>query len=165
MTLAEIAQTLDDLGGADLVEITGGEPLLQEEVHTLMTILADSGRTVLLETGGSLDLARVDPRVHKIVDLKPPGSGEVERNRWENIPLLGERDEVKFVIADRVDYEWARGVIDKHDLNNRVREVLLSPAFGSDYRAVVRWMLEDRLDARIQLQIHKFIWDPSTKGV
>lgn len=164
-TFDEILTELDGHGPCDLVEITGGEPLLQGDVLELMTVLADAGLTVLLETGGSLDLSGVDGRVHKIVDLKAPGSGEVDRNRLENIALLTPRDEVKFVIADRVDYEWARELMASYNLRARVREVLLSPVFGSDYRPLVKWMLEDRLDARIQLQLHKYIWAPDTKGV
>jgi 7-carboxy-7-deazaguanine synthase len=150
----------------DLVEVTGGEPLLQGAVHPLMTTLADSGATVMLETSGSLDVAGVDPRVIKIVDLKCPLSGECERNLWSNLAHLGPRDEIKFVIAGRADYEWARGVIGEHRLQERVGAILLSPAFGLiDPKSLTEWMLEDRLPARIQLQIHKHIWPPDTRGV
>ncbi len=164
-SFTELLETLDSYGPCSLVEITGGEPLLQRDVLPFMTILADAGIDVLLETSGSLDLSGVDPRVHKIVDFKPPGSGEVARNRLENMEFLTERDEVKFVITDREDYEWARALIREHSVRARVREVLLSPVFGSDYRELVGWMLEDRLDARLQLQLHKYIWAPDTKGV
>ena len=152
-------------GGIRLVEVTGGEPLLQPGIYPLMTRLCDLGHTVLLETAGALDIGRVDPRVVRIVDLKCPGSGEVERNRWENISLLRPSDEVKFVLADRADYEWARAVMAEHGLAGRC-VVLLSTAHGRLAPAdVVRWMLEDGLDARFQLQMHKVIWDPNARGV
>jgi 7-carboxy-7-deazaguanine synthase len=148
--------------GTTLVEITGGEPLLQPGVYPLMARLADLGHTVLLETSGSLDVGKVDPRVIRIVDLKCPGSGEVASNRWENLEVLGPRDELKFVLADRADYEWARDTIKERGLRN----VLLSVAHGLLAPAdVARWMLEDGLDARFQLQLHKVIWDPTARGV
>lgn len=151
--------------GIDLVEVTGGEPLLQAGVFPLMARLCDLGHTVLLETSGALDIGKVDPRVRRIVDLKCPGSGEVARNRWENVALLAPHDEVKFVLADRADYEWAREVIREHRLERRCT-VLLSTAHGLLAPAdVVRWMLEDGLDVRFQLQMHKVIWDPSARGV
>ncbi|MFW5921180.1 MAG: radical SAM protein [Polyangiales bacterium] len=149
-----------------LVELTGGEPLLQPAALPLLRELCDAGRTVLLETSGERDLSEVDPRVHRIVDLKAPGSGESERNRWENIALLTERDEVKFVLADRADYEWARDVIRRERLDERVHEVLLSTVWGElDAREVVDWVLEDRLRARVQLQLHKHIWGADATGV
>ena len=151
--------------GVDRVEVTGGEPLLQPGVYPLMARLCDLGHTVLLETSGSLDIGRVDPRVLRIVDFKCPGSGEAERNRWENVALLGPRDEVKFVLADRADYEWAREVVREQRLDRRC-EVLLSTAHGRLAPAdVVAWMLEDRLEARFQLQLHKVIWAPDARGV
>ncbi|MEO6462177.1 MAG: radical SAM protein [Candidatus Eisenbacteria bacterium] len=151
--------------GIPLVEITGGEPLLQAGVYPLMARLCDLGHAVLLETSGALDIGRVDPRVVRIVDFKCPASGEVARNRWENVALLAPHDEVKFVLADRADYEWARGVMREHRLERRC-EVLLSTAHGRLAPAdVVRWMLEDGLDARFQLQMHKVIWDPNARGV
>ncbi len=164
--------SLEEIVGAvrayrcDLVEVTGGEPLLQDAVHPLMTALADGGATVMLETSGSLDVAHVDPRVIKIVDLKCPLSGECDRNLWSNLEHLGPRDEIKFVIAGRADYEWARDVIAEQRLAERVGAVLLSPAFGLvDPKSLTQWMLEDRTPARIQLQIHKHIWPPDTRGV
>jgi 7-carboxy-7-deazaguanine synthase len=164
--------SLDEIVGAvrayrcELVEVTGGEPLLQDAVHPLMTALADGGATVMLETSGSLDVARVDPRVIKIVDLKCPLSGECDRNLWSNLEHLGPRDEIKFVIAGRADYEWARDVIAERRLAERVGALLLSPAFGLiDPKSLTEWMLEDRIPARIQLQIHKHIWAPDTRGV
>ena len=151
--------------GVDRIEVTGGEPLLQPGVYPLMAHLCDLGHTVLLETSGALDIGKVDPRVARIVDLKCPGSGEMGRNRWENVALLGPRDEVKFVLADRGDYEWARDVVREHRLDRRC-EVLLSTAHGLLAPAdVARWMLEDGLDVRFQLQLHKVIWDPAARGV
>jgi 7-carboxy-7-deazaguanine synthase len=152
--------------GTPLVELTGGEPLLQAGVLPLMTALADAGRTVLLETSGERDISPVDPRVHRIMDLKAPGSGEHERNRWANIPLLTPRDEVKFVLADRADYEWARGVLREHALEQRVASVLMSTVFGElAPRDLVAWTLEDALPVRVQLQMHKYIWAPDAIGV
>jgi len=149
-----------------LVEITGGEPLLQPGVLPLMRTLADRGRTVLLETSGERDVSEVDERVHRIVDLKTPSSGESSRNRWENLAFLGKRDEVKFVMADRADYEWTRDVIVRERLSTRVGHVLLSCVFDRlAAQDVVKWMLEDRLEARFQLQMHKHIWDPASTGV
>ncbi|GAC1592796.1 MAG: 7-carboxy-7-deazaguanine synthase QueE [Polyangiales bacterium] len=149
-----------------LVELTGGEPLLQPDAIPLMRELADAGRTVLLETSGERDISNVDPRVHRIVDLKTPSSGECHRNRLENIPLLTKRDEVKFVIGDRTDYEWAREVIFREELHLRAREVLLSCTFGAMApREVVSFMIADALPARFQLQLHKYIWPPDQQGV
>lgn len=152
--------------GVDLVCVTGGEPLLQPAVHPLLTGLADRGLTVTLETGGHRDLAPVDPRVFRIVDLKPPGSGEVERNRWENVPLLTSRDEVKCVLADRADYDWARARVAEHDLAAKVGAIHFSPVHGQlagDQLAA--WMLADRVPARLQLQIHKYVWGADARGV
>lgn len=152
--------------GTALVELTGGEPLLQAGALPLMAELADRGRTVLLETSGERDVTGVDPRVHRIVDLKAPGSGEHERNRWENLAALGPRDEIKIVLADRADYEWARDVIAREGLERRVSQVHLSPAFGLlEPSELVRWMLEDRVGARLGLQLHKYVWSPEATGV
>ena len=149
-----------------LVEITGGEPLLQKSVLSLMAALCDADRTVLIETSGAHDISGIDPRVHRIMDLKTPSSGEVARNLYANIALLNHRDEVKFVIGSRDDYEWSREQIERHQLANRVNAVLLSPVFGRiEPREIVEWMLKDRLSARFQLQIHKFIWEPRARGV
>jgi 7-carboxy-7-deazaguanine synthase len=149
-----------------VVEITGGEPLLQPAVLPLMTELCDLGRIVLIETSGERDISQVDPRVRRIMDLKAPGSGESHRNRWENIEHLRETDEVKFVLADRTDYEWARDTIAKYNLADRVSNVLLSVVHGAlDSKKVVEWMLADDVPARFQIQMHKVIWAPETKGV
>ena len=149
-----------------LVEITGGEPLLQKNVLPLMTMLADAGHTVLLETSGAHDISAVDPRVHRIMDLKTPGSGECDRNLFSNIEQLTQRDEVKFVIGSREDYEWSRDQVTRCGLSERCRAVLFSPIFGwIDPREIVEWILADRLPVRFQLQMHKFIWTPTARGV
>ncbi len=149
-----------------LVEITGGEPLLQKNVLPLMTALADAGHTVLLETSGAHDISKVDPRVHRIMDLKTPGSGEAERNLFSNIDYLTPRDEVKFVIGSREDYEWSREKVERYKLSDRCRAVLFSPIFGRiDPREIVEWILADNLPVRFQLQMHKFIWTPTQRGV
>ncbi|HEX8490180.1 MAG TPA: hypothetical protein VF626_04110, partial [Chthoniobacterales bacterium] len=149
-----------------LVEITGGEPLLQKNVLPLMTMLADAGHTVLLETRGAHDISGVDPRVHRIMDFKTPGSGECARNLFSNIEHLTERDEVKFVIGSREDYEWSREQVVRFALPRRYRAVLFSPIFGRiDPREIVEWILADKLPVRFQLQMHKFIWTPTARGV
>jgi 7-carboxy-7-deazaguanine synthase len=149
-----------------LVELTGGEPLLQPAVFPLMRELCDAGRTVLVETSGEADVANVDPRVHKIMDLKCPGSGESRRNRWSNLDHIGPRDEIKFVLADRADYEWMRGAIAEHRLSEKTPHLLASTVFGSlATRDLVAWVLEDQLRVRVQLQMHKYVWPPDTTGV
>jgi len=149
-----------------LVEVTGGEPLLQKNVLPLMSTLCDAGHTVLLETSGAHDISQVDSRVHRIMDLKTPGSGEVEKNLWPNIEHLTVRDEVKFVMGSREDYEWSRDKVQKFDLPKRCRAVLFSPIFGRiDPRQIVDWILADTLDVRFQLQMHKFVWTPAQRGV
>jgi Organic radical activating enzymes len=165
LRLSEILERAQAFG-CPLVEITGGEPLLQTNVLPLMTMLADSGLTVLLETSGAHDISKVDPRVHRIMDLKTPGSGECDRNLWSNISHINKRDEVKFVIGSREDYEWSRAVIQEHQLSDRCHAVLLSPIFGRiEPQEIVDWMLADKLHARFQLQMHKFIWPAATRGV
>jgi len=162
------ADVLEEMLSYDcpLMEITGGEPLLQKNVLPLMTALCDAGRTVLIETSGAHDISKIDPRVHRIMDLKTPSSGMCDRNLYSNIPHLAERDEVKFVIGSREDYEWTRDQIRTHGLADRVRAVLLSAIFGKiEPRQIVEWMLEDKLPARFQLQMHKFIWEPRARGV
>jgi 7-carboxy-7-deazaguanine synthase len=152
--------------GTPLVELTGGEPLLQPGAIPLLQELCDSGRTVLLETSGERDISEVDPRVHRIMDLKAPGSDESHRNRWENIDHLTVRDEVKIVLSGRADYDWAKRVIEEHALTDRVNAVLLSCVWGElDPKDLVRWVLEDRLPVRVQIQMHKVIWDADTEGV
>lgn len=164
MAVGEIVARIREVG-CPLVEITGGEPLLQPEVHGLIAALLDRGYEVGIETGGSLDIAPVDPRVTIIMDLKCPGSGMEEHNLWDNVERLKSTDEVKFVLADRRDYEWAREVIARHRLTGR-GGVLLSPVHGKlSPRALAEWMLSDALDARLQMQIHKYIWPAGTRGV
>lgn len=165
MTVDEVVAAVEALR-CSLVEITGGEPLLQKHCGTLARRLLDRGMTVLCETSGALPIDRLPAEVIKIMDLKCPGSGECEKNDWSNIDKLSARDEVKFVIADRADYEWARDVVRRYDLSARCRQVLFSPVFGAvDPRSIVEWLIEDRLDVRFQLQLHKFIWPPDQKGV
>ena len=152
--------------GCRLVEITGGEPLLQEDVYPLMIRLLAHGRTVMLETGGHRPITRVPPEVVKIVDVKCPGSGEAARNDWSNLDQLAAHDEVKFVITDRRDYDYARDVVARHDLSRRAAAVLFSPVHGVlDPKTLSEWMLADRVPARLQLQLHKYIWSPNTRGV
>jgi 7-carboxy-7-deazaguanine synthase len=151
--------------GDPLVEITGGEPLLQPEVYPLMTRLADAGKTVLLETSGAVDTDRVDLRVRIILDVKTPGSGEVEANVWSNLGRLQSTDEVKFVICDRADFDWAVGVVREHRLIDRC-PVLFSASFGQvNPTELAAWILESRLAIRLQLQQHKILWDPKARGV
>ena len=149
-----------------LVEITGGEPLLQEEVYPLMERLLELGHTVMIETGGHRSIARVPAAVLRIVDVKCPGSGESHRNHWENLSLVGANDEVKFVVKDRADYEYARDVMARHELHGKAGAILLSPVHGVlEARLLAEWVLADRLQVRVQLQLHKFIWSPETRGV
>jgi len=161
----EVLAEVDRLG-CPLVEVTGGEPLLQEEVYLLLRSLLDRGRTVLLETGGHRSTERVPGAVVTILDVKCPGSGETHRNDWSNLERLRPHDEVKFVVRDREDYEFARDVIAKHRLEARAAAVHLSPVHGvMDLRLLSEWVLADRLPARVQVQLHKYIWDPGTRGV
>jgi 7-carboxy-7-deazaguanine synthase len=152
--------------GCDLVEITGGEPLLQRDVYPLMEQLLDAGRTVMLETGGHVSIRDVPAGVIRIVDVKCPGSGEAARMHWENLELLTPQDEVKFVIRDRADYEYARGVLARHRLADRIATVLFSPVHDVlPAKDLAGWILGDRLPVRLQLQAHKFIWSADTRGV
>jgi 7-carboxy-7-deazaguanine synthase len=151
--------------GVPTVCVTGGEPLAQKACLPLLTALCDAGYSVSLETSGALDVSRVDPRVSRIVDVKPPESGEHARNRWENIAHLTPHDEVKFVVCSEADFRWSREVVRRHALEGRV-QVLFSPAWGQVApRDLVRWMLESGLDARLSLQVHKVIWGPDVHGV
>jgi 7-carboxy-7-deazaguanine synthase len=140
------------------VTVTGGEPLAQKGCLVLLTALCDAGYRVSLETSGALDICRVDPRVVRVMDLKTPASGEVERNRFENLECLQPQDQIKFVICDRGDYEWSREQLHKHRLDTRC-EVLFSPAFGQqDATELAEWILADRLPVRFQVQLHKILW-------
>jgi 7-carboxy-7-deazaguanine synthase len=163
-TLDAIVERVRSLN-CPLVEVTGGEPLLQEEVFALMTRLADLGLTVLLETSGAHDVSCVDRRVHIIMDLKCPDSGEEALNRWENLARLKPTDQIKFVIASRRDFAWAADVIGRHALAERF-VVLLSPVFADvQPLELATWLLESGLQVRMQLQLHKYIWDPKARGV
>jgi 7-carboxy-7-deazaguanine synthase len=159
--LAEVASY-----GCRLVEVTGGEPLLQPDVYPLMRHLLDAGHDVLLETAGHVSLERVPAGVVRIMDVKCPGSCESEKTDWDNLSRLGVRDEVKFVIADRRDYEFASDVVKRHDLASHVANVLFSPVYGQMSPAdLAAWVLADSLPVRLQLQVHKLIWGPNTRGV
>lgn len=148
-----------------LVEITGGEPLVQEDVYPLMEALLEKGYRVMLETGGALPIDRVPEKVIKILDIKCPGSGEKEKNRLENLQLLAPHDEVKFVLLDRADYEWSRDLLQKCDLAPSV-QVLFSPVYDKlDLKDLSEWILEDRLPVRLQTQLHKVIWSKNAIGV
>jgi 7-carboxy-7-deazaguanine synthase len=170
MSLDDIITRTEEIG-TRLVEITGGEPLIHRNAFVLAERLLDRGFTVLVETSGAIDIAPLDARTHRIMDLKCPGSGEESRNLWSNLDHLTDRDEVKFVIAGRIDYEWARDVIRTHHLDERVdtgtlRALLFSPVWESmDLRELAEWVLEDRLPVRYQVQLHKIIWGANVPGV
>jgi 7-carboxy-7-deazaguanine synthase len=179
MTIEEVESQVEQLSPHGLVEVTGGEPMLQEkEVVPLMERLLNAGYNVLLETSGERPLQSVPKEIIKIVDVKCPHSGEPDTFRLENLDALTSRDEVKFVISDRTDYEFARDFTAEHQLGSRVSSVIFSPAFGKeasgtrdtshcllDPQALAEWMLADSAPARLGLQLHKFIWDPAMKGV
>ena len=179
MTVEEVEQEVARLAPGGLVEITGGEPMLQErELVPLMESLLSSGYTLLLETSGERALEHVPRPVHKIVDVKCPGSGEEGTFRMSNLDTLTRRDEVKFVLTDRADYDFARDFMRQHQLESKVNNVLFSPVFLKnptserdvsncqlDPRLLAEWILEDKLNVRLGLQIHKFIWEPAAKGV
>jgi 7-carboxy-7-deazaguanine synthase len=149
-----------------LIELTGGEPLVQRNIVPMSECLLERGYTVLIETSGSLPINVLPSGVIKIMDLKCPGSGEAGKNHWPNIDSLSLRDEVKFVLAGREDYEWSRDVVRRYDLAHRCNAVLFSAVFGRvAAEDIVRWILEDKLDVRFQLQMHKFIWPPAERGV
>ena len=153
--------------GCSLVEVTGGEPLAQPEALNLITKLCDEEYEVLIETGGYVSTQEVDQRAKIILDIKCPGSGEAERNHWPNLDLLRpELDEVKFVVADRADWNFALKVIAEHDLEKRARAILISPAWGQiDLAELANWIAASRANLRMQLQLHKYIWGPDARGV
>jgi 7-carboxy-7-deazaguanine synthase len=184
MSVEEVAARVDELAGRQngvsasastvpLIELTGGEPLLQEEIYNLAEKLLGDGYTVMIETSGERFVGRVPREIIKIVDVKCPDSGEADTFDMRNLEELTVRDEVKFVISSRRDYEFARDFIAQHRLAARVRQVLLSPVFddpeghweGLAPRQLVEWILADGLPVRLGLQLHKFVWDPATKGV
>lgn len=158
MALDEIVAQVDKYR-AGYVTVTGGEPLAQPNCLPLLKQLCDKGYEVSLETSGAMDVAEVDPRVVKVLDLKTPGSGELQRNLWSNLEHLTENDQVKFVICDRKDYDWAKFKLSELKLSDRVSDVLFSPSHGQlDAQQLAEWILEDRLPVRMQIQLHKFIW-------
>jgi 7-carboxy-7-deazaguanine synthase len=164
MSIDDVVQKVESYG-CPLVEITGGEPLLQDDVYELMDRLLAGGHMVMLETGGHRPIDRVPRDVIKIVDVKCPGSGESSKNDWQNLARLAPHDEVKFVIADRADYEFARDVVCRR-LAATAGAILFSPVHDRlDPKTLSEWVLADRLPVRIQLQLHKFIWSPTTRGV
>ncbi|HET7711027.1 MAG TPA: 7-carboxy-7-deazaguanine synthase QueE [Thermoanaerobaculia bacterium] len=163
MSIEEIVERVKSYG-CNLVEVTGGEPLAQADSFDLIRRLCDEGFEVLIETSGSIDITPVDRRAKLILDVKCPGSGEVAKNRWENLDDLRPHDEIKFVIADRADYDWARKVIAERNLERGT--ILLSPVWGEmDPKALAEWMLADRINARFQTQLHKHIWGAEARGV
>jgi 7-carboxy-7-deazaguanine synthase len=152
--------------GLPLVEVTGGEPLAQPKCPVLCERLLETGKTVLIETAGSHPIDVLPEGVIRIMDLKCPGSGEVERNLWSNLDHLNDRDEVKFVLTNRADFEWARDVVKEHALDRKVHSILFSPVFGElEPVNLVEWILEEQLPVRFQLQLHKMVWDPAKTGV
>jgi 7-carboxy-7-deazaguanine synthase len=180
MTVEEVLARVDELARREgrnvlvpLVEITGGEPLLQEEVYPLAERLLAGGYTVMIETSGERFVGKLSGEVIKIIDVKCPDSGEADTFDMKNLDAIGARDEVKFVISSRRDYEFAREFTNQHKLAERVKQVLFSPVFddpegkwnGLEPRQLVEWMLEDGLPVRLGLQLHKFVWHPATKGV
>ena len=172
-----VRRSLDDIiaevhrRGTPLVEITGGEPLVQRHAFTLAERLLGAGYTVLVETSGAVDVSPLDPRAHKIMDLKCPGSGESARNLWSNLDHLTERDEVKFVVRDRTDWEWVGDVVKERGLDRRVRSgglraLLVSPVWGeTDLEALAGWILAEGLPLRLQIQLHKLVWGADARGV
>jgi 7-carboxy-7-deazaguanine synthase len=170
MTLDALVAKSHEIG-TKLVEITGGEPLIHRNAFVLAERLLNDGFTVLVETSGAVDVSPLDPRAHKIMDLKCPGSGEVDKNVWSNLEHLTARDEIKFVIKDRADYEWARDVIREHKLDEKkakgqLREILFSPVWDSvDFQQMADWIISDHLPVRYQIQLHKVIWGANVHGV
>ncbi len=165
VSVEEVVNRVADVG-CEYVEITGGEPLLQPDVYPLMQQLVARGHVVIIETGGHRSIARVPDEVIRIVDVKCPASGESAKNCWQNMDLLRARDEVKFVIQDRADYEFACEVVRRHGLIARTAAVLFSPVHGVlDAKQLAAWILDDRLPVRLQLQVHKYIWGPEVRGV
>ena len=164
MSIDEIVGKVKNFG-VKLIEITGGEPLMQENVYPLMNGLIEKGFQVLLETGGSLSLEKVPRDIIKIMDIKCPGSGEHKNNHLDNLKFLETKDEVKFVILNRHDYEWSRDLIHKYKIHE-IAHILISPVYDKlELKEIVKWILEDKLPVRLQTQLHKAIWDENTIGV
>ncbi|MDT7042591.1 7-carboxy-7-deazaguanine synthase QueE [Candidatus Nitronereus thalassa] len=164
MSLATVLDQVKSYG-CRLVEVTGGEPLSQAAAFPLIAGLCDEGLEVLIETSGAMDISTVDPRAKIILDIKCPGSDMEDRTRWDNLQHITQKDQIKFVISDRRDYDWAVDVVHRHHLADRC-PVLFSPVFGGqELRPMAEWILQDRLPVRFQVQLHKFIWNPETRGV
>ena len=164
MSLADILEQVKKLS-CKLVEVTGGEPLLQDETPELIDSLLNENYTVLLETAGSIDISCVSEKVTRIVDMKCPGSGMVEKNLYKNLDLVTDKDEVKFVIKDRADFDWSLDLIKKHNLESKT-QILISPVFGEiEEEKLADWLLESGITARLQVQLHKIIWGPDKTGV
>ena len=164
LSIEQIIEKVKDYG-CNLVEVTGGEPLMQEKSYLLLQKLCDENFDVLLETGGSLPIKEIDKRVKIIMDLKCPSSGMLKKNLYENLNYLKQTDELKFVIGNREDYDWSKEIIEKYNLTGK-SVILFSTVFDEiKSRTLVGWILEDKLNVRFQLQAHKYIWDPKTKGV
>lgn len=162
MSLAEVMSVVQEYA-ARHVTVTGGEPLAQESCHRLLGALCNAGYRVSLETSGALDIAAVDPRVVLVMDIKTPGSGEMEKNRYQNIPLLKPSDQVKFVICDEADYQWSKHQVEQYELESRC-EILFSPVYGvQDPTQLAEWILRDKLQVRFQIQLHKLLWG-NTRG-
>ncbi|MDH4235220.1 MAG: 7-carboxy-7-deazaguanine synthase QueE [Gallionella sp.] len=158
MTVAEIFQQVAE-STPRYVTVTGGEPLAQKNCLPLLSALCDAGYEVSLETGGALDIGEVDKRVKRVVDIKTPASGEAEKNRWQNLPLLTKHDEIKFVLCDEIDYQWAMKIMQQYQISRKC-EVLFSPAHGTlNATQLADWVLRDRLPVRVQLQLHKLLWN------
>ena len=165
MTPEEVLTRVKELGG-NLVEFTGGEPLLQKEVVPLSARLISEGRRVLIETSGERYIGELPKEIVKILDVKCPGSGEGGKFCFENLDVLERKDQIKFVVLDETDYQFACQFIEQHRLRERVNEIVLSPVFGKLHpRALAEWILRDNLEVRLGMQLHKFIWDPETRGV
>lgn len=163
-SIDEVLAQVQDYG-CPLVEVTGGEPLVQPDCLPFITRLCDAGYRVLLETSGAIDIAPVDPRAHVILDVKCPGSGMTDRMHWPNLSRLAAKDEAKFVLADRADYDWAREILAQYGVTARC-PVLFSPVFGSlAVHELAEWILADKLPVRFQIQLHKYIWSPDLRGV
>ncbi len=164
MSFAEIIEKINGFG-CRLVEFTGGEPLVQENIHQLLSLLCDDGYEVLIETGGHMDISTIDDRVKRIVDVKCPSSGVSDKVHWDNLKVLRASDEIKFVIGDMRDYDWAKSVVEDYGVNEKCT-VLFSPVYDKmNYRELAERILQDHLPVRMQLQLHKFIWPPDMRGV
>ena len=164
LSLEQVLKEVSALN-TNLVEVTGGEPLLQEETPQLVDLLLENGYTVLIETAGSIDISCVSKKAVRIVDMKCPGSGMLDKNFYKNLDLVTDKDEIKFVIKDKADFDWAVNLIKRHDLESKT-QILISPVYGEmDQEKLTEWLLESGINARLQVQLHKIIWGPDKTGV